>query len=66
MVPNDFSFDFFDFEQSVRYYIVKDQFGKECWYDPNKEIMTPIDGCFEEKVMPFERKIKLDDEPNLN
>jgi len=41
MVPNDFSFDFFD-ECDVRYFKITDQFGKECWYDPKTDKVTPI------------------------
>jgi len=58
--------DSFDFDETnERYLIIKDQFGKECWYDPNTETMTPIDNAVMASYEP-KRKIKLDDEPSLN
>lgn len=63
------SFDSFD-ETDERYFIVKDQFGKECWYDPQTETMTPLypDGESQGKAIyePRIRRIKFDEEPWRN
>lgn len=42
MELNDFSFDSFD-ETDERYFVIKDQFGKECWYDPKTDEVTPVE-----------------------
>lgn len=72
MVPNDFSFDSFD-ETNERYFIVKDQFGKECWYDSKTDEVTPLEYSLQDCLNPqnkisfnLKKALRWDSKPSDN